>query len=599
MKLIQTKLLLVILIIALMISCEKNVGTTKISKTAIKGIKIADTSVVLPPSWAFGYIYGAYTNQNQSIDLINNIIEHDYPIDAFWIDSWIWDWKNQGEGPDKYIDFVGDTISYPNLKNLWSFMEDKNIKSGMWVWDCILKTGNEEVYNDFKTKGFFKNEYINTNSWHNGSRTTIMDGNSVKVDGTWCGNIDFENPEAVTYFKEQMSHFFDDGLDFLKLDRTTAIPIVKTIFELSQEKGNETKGRGFMLSHGDVDENGEFKKYPGKWTSDTRSDWSAFEHKRTFQPWIPKVGLKENIAMYTDLDGHYYKIPFLANDMGGFAVSEDGFVDEELYIRWLEFATFVPLTTPFSQPENKSGNIAFNISKRADTIFKKFSHLKMKLFPYIYTYAHKSRIEGVNTIRPIKDDLYTYHFGENFLVAPIYEEGAKSRLVNFPKEVTWVNYWTGEEYKGGTNDTIQAAIDVIPLFVKKGAIIPMRNYSRSITAGTNDFLELHLYPGENGNFQLIEDDGTSNDYLNGIFAITDLDMEVLNDTSFKLTINPVKGYYKGMNENRKWQVFIHSNKIYEELKMGSKTQRLIEEGGVIKSEIISGNINDTLEFIVQ
>ena len=595
MKQIHTKLLLIIIIIVLMISCKKDIKKNRsLSKI---NLKIADSTVVLPPSWTFGYIYGAYTNQEQSVELINSIIEHDYPIDAFWIDSWIWDWKNQGEGPDKYIDFVGDTISYPNLKNLWSFMEDRNIKSGMWVWDCILKTGNEEVYNNFKTKGYFKNEYVNTNSWHNGSKTTIMDGNAVKVEGTWCGNIDFENPEAVDYFKEQMSHFFDDGLDFLKLDRTDAVPVVKAMFELTQEKGKETKGRGFMFSHSNGVESGEYKKYPGKWTDDTRSDWSAFKHTRSFQPWIPKVGLKENIAMYTDLNKHYHKIPFLANDMGGFAVSEDGFVDEELYIRWLQFATFVPLTTPFSQPENKSSNIAFNISEKADAIFKKFSHLKMELFPYIYTYAHKSRIEGINTIRPIKDDLYTYFFGENFLVAPIYEKGGRSRLVNFPIEDTWINYWTGEEHIGGTNDTIKASINEIPLFVKKGAIIPMRNYSRSITTGTNDFLELHLYPGENGSFQLIEDDGTSNDYLNGIFAITDLDMAKLDENSFKLIINPVKGYYDKMSEIRNWQVFIHTNKTYNEVKIADEVSFLIGKDGILKTKIISGNINETLELV--
>ncbi|GGK27820.1 hypothetical protein GCM10007962_22620 [Yeosuana aromativorans] len=588
--------LLAVSVIVLMSSCKNEIKTYEGGKI---NIKIADSTVVLPPSWAFGYIYGAYTNQKESIQLINNIIEHDYPIDAFWIDSWIWDWKNQGEGPDKYLDFVADTISYPSFKNLWSFMEDKNIKSGMWIWDCILKTGNEEIYNDFKTKGYFKNEYVNNNSWHNGSKTTIMDGNAVKVDGTWCGNIDFENPEAVDYFKKQMGPFFEDGLDFLKLDRTDAVPVVKAMFELTQEKGKETKGRGFIFSHSNGVETGEYKKYPGKWTDDTRSDWSAFKHKRPFQPWIPKVGLKENIAMYTDLNKHYHKIPFLANDMGGFAVSEDGFVDEELYIRWLQFATFVPLTTPFSQPENKSGNIAFNISERADTIFKTFSHLKMKLFPYIYTYAHKSRIDGINTIRPIKDDLYTYHFGDNFLVAPIYEEGSRARIVNFPKGDTWINYWTGEEYDGGTNETIQANINVMPLFVKKGAIIPMRSYSRSISKGSNDFIELHLYPGKNGHFQLIEDDGISNDYLNGIFAVTDLDMEQLNDTSFKLTINPVKGYYNGMNESRKWQIFIHSKTIYNQLRMKSKAQLLIQENGLMKSEIFSGNIHETLEFIFQ
>ena len=57
--------------------------------------KTLDTNIIIPPAWAFGIIYGAYTNQQQSMDLIDSIIMHDYPIDAFWIDSWIWDWKRR------------------------------------------------------------------------------------------------------------------------------------------------------------------------------------------------------------------------------------------------------------------------------------------------------------------------------------------------------------------------------------------------------------------------------------------------------------------------------------------------------------------------
>ena len=85
-----------------------------------------DQDVILPPAWAFGILYGSYTNQDQSIELINEIIEHDYPIDAYWIDSWIWDWENQGKGPKKYMDFVADTVSYYDMEEMWSFMESKN-----------------------------------------------------------------------------------------------------------------------------------------------------------------------------------------------------------------------------------------------------------------------------------------------------------------------------------------------------------------------------------------------------------------------------------------------------------------------------------------
>lgn len=531
---------------------------------------VKDTNVILPPAWAFGYLYGSYTNQAQTLELVDQIIAHDYPIDAYWIDSWIWDWKNQGRGPAKYMDFVADTVSYPDRKKMWGYLQSKNIKGGMWMWDCIMQTGNEAAYQDFKSKGFFKSEPIRTDGWHNGSRTTIIGDNSKKVLGTRYGDIDFENPKAVVYFQQRVKHFFDEGVDFIKLDKTDAIPVVKAMFELSQQLGHETQARGFVLSHSHGVSSEEYKKYPGKWTDDTRSDWSAKSHTRKFSPWLPAVGLKENIAMYTDQTRHFHKIPFLANDMGGFAVSEDGFVDEELYIRWLEFATFVPLTTPFSQPENKTGNIAFKVSNRADSIFRSYAHLKMELFPYIYSYAHQSRLSGVNTIRPISGDLYTYHFGDEFLVAPVYEPAKTERTVILPKGVNWINYWTGQTVDGGQAVQTHASIGQIPLFVKAGSIIPMRPYARSIELGSNDTLRLHIYPGASGAFDLIEDDGKSNDYLKGQYSVTHIE-QIPTKAGFDLLIHPAHGQYNGQHEDRHWELIVHDQQTYSTVKEGRRS----------------------------
>ena len=78
-----------------------------------------DEHVILPPEWAFGVLYGGYTDQKQTIGRIQQIQDHDYPIDAYWIDSWFWSFDDEGEGPDKYLDFVADTIAYPNRKEMW------------------------------------------------------------------------------------------------------------------------------------------------------------------------------------------------------------------------------------------------------------------------------------------------------------------------------------------------------------------------------------------------------------------------------------------------------------------------------------------------
>jgi alpha-glucosidase (family GH31 glycosyl hydrolase) len=502
-------------------------------------------------------LYGGYTNQCQTIKRIDEIVAHDYPIDAYWIDSWFWSFDNKGAGPAKYIDFVADTVGFPNRKAMWNYMEQRKIKGGFWIWDCIFETGNESAFMDFDERGFFRNKYIENNPWHNYSTTTAMFQTEGKRKGTLCGNIDFKNLRAITYFKQKMKPFFDEGADFLKLDRTSAIEVCKTMFEISQEFGRETRGRGFMLSHTGGQESEEYKRYPAKWTDDTRSDWNIEQPTKDFNPWVPAVALKENIAMFTDSEKRSSKIPFLANDLGGFDMGKTDKPDEELYIRWLQFSMFSPVVEVFAQPENQTSNMAYLISERADKLFRKYSHLRMELFPYIYSYAHKVRLEGKQMMQALPRNPFDYMFGNELFVAPVYEQGATKRLVELPAG-KWLNYWTNEKLEGGRKIEVNAPLDQIPFFVREGSIIPMRKYASSIEKGTNDTLIVHIYPGANSEFTLIEDDGLSNDYLVGKIACTRMKLQTVKNNCI-FSIEPIEGHYEKMNNLRVVKLITHTD----------------------------------------
>ncbi|WP_010663512.1 glycoside hydrolase family 31 protein [Marinilabilia salmonicolor] len=529
-----------------------------------------DENVILPPSWAFGVLYGGYTNQEETIERIQEIQAHDYPIDGYFIDSWFWDYENHGSGPDKYIDFVADTISYPDRVALWSFMEDNNIKGGFWIWDCIQKTGNEEAFEDFKSKGYFSDIHINTGSWHNSNTTTDMyqEGDD-STPQTPTGNIDFKNPEAVAYFKQQIKHFFDEGADFIKLDRTAEISVCKAMFEATQELGKETEGRGFIMSHSSHGtDSEEFKRYPTKWTGDSRGDWSLDKPTKEFFSWVPKHALKENIEAYTDPDNHKSAIPFLTMDMGGFQMGKKVEVSEELFIRWMQFAIFTPITELFTQPENPTSNLPYKYSERADTLFRNYAHLRMQLFPYIYSYAHQTRLTGKNMIQKLPESIHEYTFGKEMIVAPIFTQGATTREIKLPAG-NWIHFQSGTKYQGNQSHTVDAPLEEIPVFIKEGAIVPSRKYAPSIEAGNNKTIDLHIFPGSNSSFSLIEDDGTSNDYLEGIYAKTELMLES-DSTSSVLTIQPVQGSYKGMPEKRTWNINIHTSSTIKSISLNGE-----------------------------
>ena len=67
--------------------------------------------------------------------------------------------------------------------------------------------------------------------------------------------------------------------------------------------------------------------------------------------------------------------------------------------------------------------------------------------------------------------------------------------------------------QGNAEYTVPAPINQIPLFIKQGSIIPMREYASSVEKGNNNSLTLHIYPGDNSRFNLLEDDGTSRSKL--------------------------------------------------------------------------------------
>lgn len=511
---------------------------------------IADTNVIIPPAWAFGILYGGYTDQIETIERIKNIQKHDYPIDAYWIDSWFWDYSGKGRGPKKYIDFVGDTTSYPNRKIMWDFMQENNIKGGFWTWNCILKDGNEEAFNEFQSKKYFTDVYKEINEWHNSGLSMGMLQTNISNQGTLCGNIDFMNPESIEFFKKKMKHFFDEGADFIKLDRTADINTCKTMFEMSQEFGGESKGRGFMLSHSFGTENDTYKRYPAKWTDDTKSDWNVENTNIKFPFWTPNVAFKENIAMFIDSNNKTSRIPFLTNDTGGFEKGEVDKPDEELFIRWFQFSIFNPIVELFSAPENPTSNLPWLYSDRADNIFKNYSHLRIQLFPYIYTYAHLSRLEGKNIIRPINGQIYQFMFGNEFLICPIYEKGIVEKKIFLP-EGNWIDYWENERLTGGCQVKTSITIDKIPIFIKAGSIIPKRKYASSIEKGNNCELSLDIYLGDDGSFSLIEDDGQSNDYLVGKYSVTYMEL-IHSDRKDVFLILPIVGEYKGKIEKRTW-----------------------------------------------
>ncbi len=99
-----------------------------------------------------------------------------------------------------------------------------------------------------------------------------------------------------------------------------------------------------------------------------------------------------------------------------------------------------------------------------------------------------------------------------------------------PAGTDWYNFWTGERLHGGQTLTANAPIDVLPLFVRAGSILPLGTTVES-TNEDQKIASIRVYPGADGDFELYRDDGKTYAYEGGAFQLTHIHW---SDTDGKL-----------------------------------------------------------------
>jgi alpha-glucosidase (family GH31 glycosyl hydrolase) len=202
-------------------------------------------------------------------------------------------------------------------------------------------------------------------------------------------------------------------------------------------------------------------------------------------------------------------------------------------MRWVQFGMFSPLAMVFGM-DHPGYKEPWNYGEEALANFRKYDSLRYRLLPYIYSSAWEMYKTGMPIMRALvldyQDDENVYEigdqymFGKNIMVCPVTTKGAQTRTVYLPYG-KWIDYWTGQEYNGKQYIHIVTPPDVLPLFVKAGAIIPMQPAMNYTGEKPVDPVTLDLYPGSKSEFKLYEDDGQSLDYLNGKHCITGISLQ--------------------------------------------------------------------------
>ena len=260
------------------------------------------------------------------------------------------------------------------------------------------------------------------------------------------------------------------------------------------------------------------------WSGDVESRWE------TLQKHVP-------IGINTGLSG----LPYWGTDIGGFYGTPE--FTGELFVRWFQFAAFCPLFrahgrnwhlhTPWGwdggdggPPETQGfrADPAELHNPDVERICRKYLELRYQLLPYLYTAVREAHDTGVPIMRAMwlhfPDDPIAvargdqYMWGPDLLVAPVVQKGATTRRLYLPRGV-WFDFWTNERVEGGREIDRPVTLDVTPIFVRAGAVIPMGPVKQYTGEAVDAPLTLVAYPGANGSSSIYEDDGGSFAYRQG------------------------------------------------------------------------------------
>jgi len=545
------------------------------------------------PLWTFGFWQSKerYKSQNELLDVVKKYRESEVPLDGiiqdwqYWGNNYLWNAMEflnpEFDNAKKMIDDV-HAMNAHMMISIWAsfgphtkqFKELEKInalynfktwpESGLEKWPPNLDyPSGVRVYDPFNPAAreiYWK--YLNKGIF------------SLGMDGWWMDSTEpdnFDNKPSNTYLGS-----------YRKV--RNAFPLMSVGGVYDRQRATSSDKRVFILTRSAFA--GQQRYGASTWSGDVNSSWQSLRNQ------VP-AGLNFSLSA----------IPYWNSDIGGFFAGSynnnwnDGSgaknpAFQELYVRWLQFGAFTPMMRSHGTEVPRE---IYNFGVKGEPIYDaiaKSIHLRYSLLPYIYSTAWDVTQNQYTFMRALVMDFddqkvvnmnNEYMFGKSILVAPVLNaqytpetivkstaengwnkgEGnsgkngkidftkAKSMKIYLPKGTSWFDFWTNEKHNGGQEIEKKTTIDEIPLYIKAGSIIPFGPKVQYASEKKWDNLELNVYGGANGEFNLYEDENDNYNYEKGHFSTIKFNWD---EKARRLTIGAREGKFNGMLTSRKFNI---------------------------------------------
>ncbi|MFC5401302.1 TIM-barrel domain-containing protein [Cohnella soli] len=464
------------------------------------------------PKWSLGFMNFEWgINQTEMTNMVDTYRAKNIPLDAYALD---YDWKKYGES--NYGEYAWNTTNFPSSSTtaLKSAMDAKGVKMiGITKPRIVTQDsgGNRTTqYNDANTGGY----------WYPGHSEYSDYFIPVLVR-----SIDPYNSAARTWYWNHSKDAFDKGIVGWWNDETDKVSSGAaqwwfgnfTTTHLSQaiyegQRAYAPNVRVWQTAR---------TFYPGAqryattlWSGDIGSQFKMGDKVG----WASGMQDQRTVMLSSVNLGQ----PKWGMDTGGFNPNDSN-PSPELYARWLQFSALTPVFRVHGNLNQQRQPWYFGNS--AEEAAKGAIQLRYSLIPYMYAYERSAYESGLGLVRPLMYDYPTdsnaandteaWMFGDWLLASPVMDQGQNVKNIYLPAG-TWTDYFRGTVYTGG--QTIKYPVNTetysdIPLFIKKGAIIPNQQVLDYVGQTAVSTVNVDVFPDTaSTSFTYYDDDGASYNY---------------------------------------------------------------------------------------
>ncbi len=496
----------------------------------IAGYRNLSGNVPMLPLWAYGFwqCRERYTSGRHLVSTIEEFRKRNLPVDVI-VQDWQY-WGKHGWGVPQF-----DTTNYPDPAGFIKQLHELHARFSISVWENLDK--KSAVAKDYLSKDL----YIHNSPWIDiyNPETQKTHWNALNknlftlgVDSWWMDATEPEN-DALT----GKQTYFGKG-DFYRL--TYPLFVSKAVYD--GQRNTDPQKRVAILTRSAFA--GQQRYGTINWSGDIGWSWDTYKRQIV-------AGLNYNLT----------GMPYWTTDIGGFFRPGRGQYTDTMYhdilTRWFQWGTFNPI---FRIHGYQTETEPWKYGDTVENNMRSMMNLRYRLMPYIYSEAWQVSKNGSTMMRPLVMDFsndkkavaqeYEYMFGKAMLIAPVTAP-ASDWNVYLPASGSWYNFWTGKKYSGGQTINAAAPQDKIPVFVRSGSVIPMGKPMQYTGEKSNDTLDIRIYKGADGAFNLYEDEGDGYNYEKGKYTLINF---TWNEKTQSLLIGKLQGTYSGYLKKRVFNI---------------------------------------------